>query len=75
MPFPDPDFEAFLREREASGAMNGDDATSIYHEILIRGIRESKDDTPEQAAYRQEVAASIDKIRAGGGEPEPISDL
>lgn len=54
--------------------IGGDAAIRIYHEILIHNIRESDSDTPEQRAYRKEVAKSIDKIRADGGEPEPIND-
>lgn len=67
----DPELDAIIAEREARGAMTGDDATRIYHEVL-GNVTESADDTDEQRAFRTRIVESVSRIKREGGVAEPI---
>lgn len=49
--------------------VGGEAATRILKEVE-RGIVKSKDDTPEEREYREEIRQSIEKIRKSGAAVE-----
>jgi len=46
--------------------IGGEVATRIMHEVM-RGVFESKDDTPDEADYRRRLKDEVEEIKEKGG--------
>lgn len=55
--------------------IGGEAAIRIYHEVILRGITKSDEDTPAERAYREKIVKQVREIEEAGGAAEPISEL
>lgn len=53
--------------------ISGDDSTRILNEVM-RGVKESASDTPEQKEHRAELVAEVQEIKDKGGIVDQVKE-